>query len=344
MKHVRCERLEHLTDPDFLGTLLGPVRTLRRESMGTPGFSGSTHERFHVELEDGDAVSLVLKRSRLDGDWTAVRTGDTRGREALILASPELAAIWEIFASPYVAYTSSADEIGLLMHDLGPYLLPDVREPVSIESEDALLARLALLHAAYWGASLPTWLSRPALAFSLIGPICLGDDPFPPPPAPMGERVADGWREALGRVPEATARVLRLPPEEHERRLAHLPRTLVHGDAKVANFAFLPGDRVAAFDWAMAGAAPLSNELGWYLAVNASRLARPKEAVLAQYRALLEAARGVLLDDAAWREMERAAVLGGALMLLWSKALALRDGRPGAKEEWDWWVERLPVA
>jgi len=31
-------------------------------------------------------------------------------------------------------------------------------------------------------------------------------------------------------------------------------------------------------------------------------------------------------------------------MMLWSKALALRDGRPGAREEWEWWVEHLPTA
>jgi hypothetical protein len=38
-----------------------------------------------------------------------------------------------------------------------------------------------------------------------------------------------------------------------------------------------------------------------------------------------------------------AAHLGGAMMLLWSKALALRDGRPGADQEWEWWAERIPT-
>jgi hypothetical protein len=338
----RCDHIERLTDRGFLSSILGPVRELRRDAMGTPGFSGSTHERFHADLEDGDRVSLVLKRTRLDADWTAYRSGDRRGREALMLATQELVRVWEIFASPYLAFASGGGEVALLMHDLGPYLLPDVREPVSIELEDALLSRLAALHAAHWGAALPAWLARLASLFSVLGPIVLGEDPHVRLPSPLGDRVSEGWREALSRVPDSAARTLRLPPAELEARLAHLPRTLVHGDAKVANFGFLPGGRVAAFDWAMAGAAPVSVDLGWYLAVNASRLARSKEEVLRRYRELLEAARGTPLEESDWQELVDAALLSGAMMLLWSKALGLRDDRPGARAEWEWWVERIP--
>jgi phosphotransferase family enzyme len=342
-KPVRCESLEQLTDPDFLGSILGPLRELRREPMGTPGYSGSQHVRFHAELEDGDRVSLVLKRTRLSEDWTAYRSDDERGREALLIASPELARVWEIFASPYVAYTERGGEIGLLMHDLAPYLLPDVREPVTLETEDALLARLASLHAAYWGTPLPSWLARPAHACSIVGTVVLGNDPRRSLPPHMADRVAEGWREALRRVPAGAATTLRRSAAEHERALAHLPRTLLHGDGKVANFAFLPGGRIAAFDWALVSAAPISLELGWYLAVNAPRLARTKEEVLERYRGLLEDARGVALEQPLWRELVSAVHLVGAAMLLWSKALALRDGRPGAREEWEWWVERIPA-
>jgi hypothetical protein len=28
-------------------------------------------------------------------------------------------------------------------------------------------------------------------------------------------------------------------------------------------------------------------------------------------------------------------------MLLWSKALAVENRRPGADDEWDWWIGRL---
>ena len=115
----------------------------------------------------------------------------------------------------------------------------------------------------------------------------------------------------------------------------------MHGDVKVANFAILPGERVAAFDWAGAGHAPATLDLGWYLAVNASRLARAEEAMIERYRALLEEALGRPIAGIEWSQMVESALLFGALMLLGSKALALKDQRPGASAEWEWWVARL---
>ena len=52
-----------------------------------------------------------MKRTRLSEDWTAYRSDDERGRETLMIATPELARVWEIFASPYVAYTERGGEM-----------------------------------------------------------------------------------------------------------------------------------------------------------------------------------------------------------------------------------------
>jgi aminoglycoside phosphotransferase (APT) family kinase protein len=141
----------------------------------------------------------------------------------------------------------------------------------------------------------------------------------------------------MARVPEEVAQKLTRPGREWAQEWDDLPRTLLHGDVKVANFAIVEGGKVAAFDWAMCGAGPCSVDLGWYLAVNASRLAGTKEEVIARYRALL----GIDLGDATWRRLEDAAIILGARMLLWAKAAALESGRAGAQEEWDWWMERL---
>jgi aminoglycoside phosphotransferase (APT) family kinase protein len=115
----------------------------------------------------------------------------------------------------------------------------------------------------------------------------------------------------------------------------------LHGDVKVANFAILAGGHVSAFDWAMAGTGPCTIDLGWYLAVNASRLTGPKDQIVRRYRTLLETALGNPLPDSVWRSLESVAIVCGARMLLWSKALALDVERPGAREEWTWWVDRL---
>src|SRR3989304_6002136 len=81
--------------------------------------------------------------------------------------------------------------------------------------------------------------------------------------------------------------------------------------------------------------------LGWYLAVNAGRLARPKEAVIARYRALLESKLGAVLSTEVWGQMLSVGLLCGALMLLWSKALALESGSEEAAREWQWGVGQL---
>jgi hypothetical protein len=343
---LRCDRIQDLTDPKFLSRVVGPVDSVTPTTLTTPGFSGSTLARLEVRLQTGETLPLVLKRTELAKDWTLYRSNDRIGREAMLLATAELAGVWDVFATPYVAFAIDSGAIGLMMHDLSEHLLPDVREPIGESVEDALISRLARLHARFWNS--PTlaspWLSRPASLFSLIGPIVVGDDPGAPIPSPMRERVVEGWNEALRLVPPPVAAELRRSPAEHEAALAHLPRTLIHGDCKVANFGFLPGGRVAAFDWAMIGSAPASVELAWYLAVNASRLARPKEEVIALYRARLDEARSERVPDDEWSAMERSVWWSGALMLLWSKTLALREGRPGSQEEWNWWVDRLSAS
>jgi hypothetical protein len=343
---IRCDSIEHLSDREFLSEVVGPVAAVERQSMGTPGFSGSTHVRLEIALQGGSHASVVLKQTDLARNWTAYRTADRLGREAMLLATSELAHVWQVFACPYLAFAIEPGSIGLLMQDLTPHLLPDVREPIDVASEDALLSHLARLHARFWESEALgfPWLAKAGPAISVIGPVVLDRDPLPPLPSPLRERTAEGWAEAFRRLSAAEAAPLRRSIEELQRLCDRLPQTLVHGDVKVANFAFLSGGAVAAFDWAMVGCGPVSLDLGWYLAVNASRLARSKEEVLARYRELLGQALGSRIEDPLWQEIGAAAVLAGSLMLLWSKALALRDGRAGAREEWDWWVERLSAA
>jgi hypothetical protein len=134
------------------------------------------------------------------------------------------------------------------------------------------------------------------------------------------------------------------PPVEWEERWRDLPRTLIHGDSKIANFAFVGGGSVAAFDWAFVGAAPAAIEVGWYLAVNSTRLARPKEEVLRAYRAHLESQAGHGVADDEWDRTESAAIVAGSLMLLWSKAAALESDTDRARREWGWWCDRLVAA
>lgn len=342
----RLARLDALIDPVALEPIVGRIVALTRAPLATPGFSGSTHERLTLTMSDGSVRTLVLKRTRIADDWLVRRTGDRLGREGLLLAEPALADVWTSFASPYLAWAATEGELALLMTDLAAHLLPDVREPLAEEQEHRLLAALADMHARFWEtpALNQPWLTRPAQWVDLLSPGAVEAQLDAGVTAPVVARAREGWAIALSRLPARVADLMREPPERQLAPFAHLPRTLTHGDVKVANFAPLPDGRIAAFDWAIMGAGPVAMELGWHLAVNASRLPGTREETIARYRRLLESAVGCRLGDAFWRDSESLAVRAGALTLLWSKALALDAGGDRARTEWNWWVERLEAS
>lgn len=337
--------LAGLTDAENLSRVIGRgVDAIRIEPLQGIGYSNASLARVDVETGDGNRVSLVLKCTRLDEDWTALRTEDAWGREALLLSESALAPVWDIFTCPYVAFATEPRNIGLLLRDLTPGLLPDARVPLSESQEDALLNALARLHARFWGASAPAirWLVRPGQYCDMLAPSVAADPAALAALSPiLRDSVPRGWASALSRVPPAVLRHLMRPGLEWEHAWADLPRTLLHGDVKVANFALLPDGQVAAFDWALVGTGPCTVDLGWYLAVNASRLTGSKETIMSRYRTRLETHLSHQLPDRLWSRLESAGTICGARMLLWSKAMALELGRPGAEEEWTWWVDRL---
>jgi hypothetical protein len=341
---VRLPRGTDLTTQTGLAAVVGPIDRVTVEPLRTTGFSGSRHDRIRVALADGRDEAFVLKRTDPAVDWICVLYGALRARELALLESAELDGVWSVLACPYVAFTESdRGEASLLMRDLTSALLPDVRAPLSRGDEDLLLRSLARLHALFWARPRPaSWLASSGTYCSLLS----AGRPGGPDvehllPASLHSTILTGWREVFRRVPPGVAHLLRRPVHELEREWTDLPHTIVHGDAKVANFAILPEGRVAAFDWALVGWAPPSIDVGWYLAVNASRLADGPDAALATYRTFLEGelGRSVVRDE--WRRLEGCAVVVGAHMLLWSKANALANEREGARAEWSWWMERL---
>ena len=334
---------DDLARRDAIEQVLGPIERLSPEPLQNVGFSGASFERLHVRMENGLSRSLILKRVPLGGDWVCVRTGDTTGRTAALLAAPELGEVWNVFHCPYLAYASTDGEMALLMEDVGEHLFPDERTPLSHGAEEALLGALARLHARFWDAPVlgARWLTRAEATLDILRPGDRREDAVAAPPPPIREGLSRGWPLALRRLPGTLREAMTLPAAQLPGGWRGLPRTLLHGDTKVANFGVLPSGRVTAFDWSIAGAGPPTLDLGWYLAMNATRLARSKEGVLDRYRTLVEEALGRPVPPDQWEEMVDLAVLCGARAMLWSKALALESGRPGAEEEWQWWVDRL---
>ena len=345
---VAFDHIELLTDPAALSSILGPITSFDREALpgaSSSGYSSSRHEIFTAGLRDGTKLKLRLKRTHLGDDWLArLSREEPPGREASLLGESALLPVWEAFARAHLAYAVEGSEVGLLMEDHSDCLLPDVKEPIQTPQEEAFLRALASLHARFWSSPALTlpWLSRPEWSLDVLGPHQAADEAaLLGAPQSIREGVPRGWRDALSLLPADVASKLTQPGERLWQEWSDLPKTLIHGDTKIANFAFLPEGRVAAFDLTRLGAAPATLDMGWYLAVNSTRLARGKDELLARYRELLEKKLGRTLDQALWERMTDAAIVSGARMMLWSKALALREGTRFRKDDWAWWVERL---
>ena len=273
-----------MTDQATLACVLGPIARVEASGMETTGLSGSTHTRLVVRLADGGVRRLVLKRTRIADDWLSARTGDRAGREGLLLGEPALGDVWRAFACPCLAWAAVEGEVALLMEDLSAHLLPDVREPFEEAQEDRLLTAVAAMHARFWESptlALP-WLTRPEQLLGLLNAATLETLGARRLPHPVLERAHAGWQIAFARLPGRVSSLLRETPAALAARSADLPRTLTHGDFKVANLALLPDGRVAAIDWALVGAGPVAMELGWHLAVDASRLSGTRERSIAR--------------------------------------------------------------
>lgn len=342
---TRFGTIDALTDRTSLQSILGPVAGIVSQPLETGGYSGSRHYRLQIQLRSGAERHLVLKLIHLERAWTAYRTGDAVGREAALLAEPQLHGIWDVFRCPYLAYAAENGELGVLMEDLSEHLLPDVDSPLTEAQEDRLLTALAAMHAHYWGSHLPQvpWLTSPERLLPVLSPAAGEEEARRGPSLPLFDLVTRGWTEAYARLTDSTIELLNRTREDLPRQCAALPRTVIHGDAKVANFALLHERGVAAFDWAWIGAGPCTLDLGWYLAVNAARLSRGKEEVIDRYRDLLQSRLGEALPDELWERLMRVGILYGAIMLLWAKALGLETGSEGATGEWNWWIDQLTV-
>ena len=340
----RFASIADLTDPRALETLTGPVSSIHKTLLSGVGYSGSVLYRMEVHLLSGEIRSFILKHTVIRTDWLSQRTHDTVGREAAILDDPYFSRIWESIQCPFVAFALDEGEIAVLMKDVTLYLFPDVREPIELRKENDILNTLASLHASYWASSeikTVSWLIKTHQYLEMLGPGAHPTDAIAPPPDKVRESMQQGWEMALRLLPVKLRSFITRRALEMAEPWKDLPITLLHGDAKIANMAILPERKVVMFDWTHCGWGPCGIELGWYLAVNSTRLAGSKEEIMAQYRTYLESHLQFRLQDKTWLRMAEVAIITGAMMMLWSKALGYQAGTERGMAEWKWWVERL---
>ena len=257
--------VDALTDRSTIERLLGSAETIHRSLLSTNGYSGSIHQKVEVQLRSGRRVSLVVKQVNLAMDWTAYRTGDEGGREVRLLAEPALDGLWEVFHCPYLAFAAHGSDVALLMEDLTPDLLPDEDAPISADAEEALLGCLAKMHASYWESQvldLP-WLTPPETRNRVMGPEAASGADWRLPTPPVFDLIQRGWGIAEERLSSKEMQILRQPAGKMAEACSGLPSTLLHGDAKMAHFALMPGGRVSVLDWEWIGVGPATLDVGW---------------------------------------------------------------------------------
>jgi hypothetical protein len=268
------------------------------EPFPNDGWSGARLTRL-VRPVDGRAY--ILKRTSWASDWIARSTRDHALREGFIASMP--IPLPDPLVAPYHGAAADGTSVAILMPDLSAELLdwerPAGEPAMAVAAVDRVLDGVARLHALPWpivttpGAAL-VWPSAPLRErLLLLGPSSaarlVGDGLF------AGARFAAGWA-AFGRLAPAPVRELvdRLDddPGPLLAALDRLPRTGIHGDLKLANVAFIEGDRVALIDWQMTALAPVAVELGWLLVSNSAALPEPPEAILDRYARALAAIAG----------------------------------------------------
>lgn len=336
------EDVEFLLNPSQLQLIIGMNETLTVTPLKTLGYSGST---FYSVVPSDQSSKYLVKRTVLAEDWFSQRIKDVTGREGSVLISTEFSEIYNIFNMPYLAVSMNRGSIGLLMDDVSDWLLPDERKPIPLETEELVIEHIARMHARFWQESNLNsfnWLLEPADYFYIMGPLDLENNTSRAGSARGVDRmVRNGWDVARKLLNPKLTEVLWKAPSILWDHWSHLPVTLLHGDTKLANFAIKPGNNLVLFDWAFVGRGPSTFDIGWYIAVNASRLSRSKEEIFDVYKAMLEKYLGKIIDELTWQAMVDAGIFCGALMLLWAKASAFEQNRDGSSDEWNWWCRKL---
>ena len=220
----------------------------------------------------------------------------------------------------------------ILMHDVGPHLVPEGDDPVTVDDDEGLLDGMAALHAAFWGWRDDLGLLRMERRVRSFSPAIIAPE-LERPVVPGPIQVADeGWRRLPDLAPalDRVATALHADPSALVAALETTPTTFLHGDWKMGNLGRHPDGRTILLDWAYPGEGPACWDLAWYLALNRARLPRPKEACIASYRGALEQ-HGV--DTAGWFEVQlELCLLAIMVMFGWEKAV-------GDAAELAWWDE-----
>ncbi|HEY3239608.1 MAG TPA: phosphotransferase [Acidimicrobiia bacterium] len=295
--------------------------------------SGSTFEQVEI---DGDRY--FLKRLSPASDWIMRITGDHVHRPYLIWEAGIMDRAPECIDHTVVAMEVAGEGddavLSMLMHDVGPHLVPEGDVVVPDSQHRGFMEHMAALSAAFWGWEDPIGLTTMAQRLRFFAPDNIAAELLVDEvPGPIAAADA-GWRILPERSPllASMARAVHDQPDLLSRPLAATPPTFLHGDWKMGNLGTHPDGRTILLDWAYPGSGPACWDLCWYLALNRARLPESKEAAIERFRAALEAAG--IATEGWWQTQIDLCVIGMMATIGWEKAL-------GDDDELGWWERQV---
>jgi hypothetical protein len=352
------DSLEEMTSAAGLSLLCGrPVAVVERRPLEAAHYSGNTLERITARLHGAERW-FVLKRFSIERDWIMRLTHDRAVREVALFRHGVYARLPATCYVPIVAAARDGSTWASLMTDVSPGLAPAGDEPLTLDELRRYLAHLAALHARFLDDDS---LGDPALGLSslrdfmlILAPTTVQTECAEGRSHPVLEAAARGWSRCAEIAPHGVMQIVQKLERDPGPLLAlieRMPHTLLHGDFKAANLGAWPPPsldrcgtpRTIMLDWQDATfGAPLL-DLGYFLAISALRLPVTKEAAIDLYREALVGC-GYSYPQPTWeRDRDLGLLAGGALRLLWQKALGTQASDPIFRqrqaEEARWWCD-----
>lgn len=362
-----------LISPDGLASIIGsPVESVERRALEVEHYSGNTLEQVYATHADRQ-VRFVLKHFDSERDWIMRLTHDSEVREVALFRGGVFARIPDLVIVPIVAAAREEQSWASLMLDVSDVLVPATHEPIEVMDLKRFLDHLALIHARFMEDES---LLKPALGLSslrdfisILSPSVVHREVEQGRTHPVLEMALRGWEIFEHMAPPEAVRIVKKAQQDLRpllRALARAPRTLVHGDYKFANLGSwspqpspqpLPREkgegnaeggfepRTIILDWQDATFGSPLLDIAYMLAINAARMPISKEEAIQMYRESL-ASYGYPYQPHAWtRDLEVALLAGGAMRLIWQKALGTQADDPAlrAREEAEvqWWSEQI---
>lgn len=345
------DSLEQLLSPDGLARIAGgPIESVERGPLSAEHYSGSVLETIRAS-RSGQPVRYVLKRFSYERDWIMRRTRDTLVRESALYREGVYARMPGSCLAPVVATARDGGSWANLMEDVSDWLALGGNTPIPLADLEQYLLSLAALHARFLNDDS---LADPALGLStladfitILSPEGARRDIEAGRGHPVLEWCVLGWEMFVESAPADAVRLVRAlqrdvnPLVDAVRRAPH---TLVHGDYKIANLGRRSG-RTVILDWQDAAFGPPLLDLGYFVAINSARLPVSKDEAARLYRGALAAA-GCAYPDANWeRDLALGLLAGGAMRLLWQKALGAGSDDPVVRDreraEVEWWSDQI---